>query len=128
MDCVICMQKMRDKVITPCNHQFCRECILQWILKKNNCPICRRFLTVNSITGRLTRTGAATMRVYEALEAYIVGPRTLERMINIFKVVLKKENKILINNNQGFREAYNEKVKQAEDIFEVELTEYYYLR
>tara|TARA_B100001287_G_C22669144_1_gene524385 strand:- start:1499 stop:1705 length:207 start_codon:yes stop_codon:yes gene_type:complete len=68
------------------------------------------------------------MRVYEALEAYIVGPRTLERMINIFKVVLKKENKILINNNQGFREAYNEKVKQAEDIFEVELTEYYYLR
>ncbi len=128
MDCVICMQKMRDKVITPCNHQFCRECILQWILKKNNCPICRRFLTVKSITGRLTRTGAATMRVYEALEAYIVGPRTLERMINIFKVVLKKENKILINNNQGFREAYNEKVKQAEDIFEVELTEYYYLR
>ena len=128
MDCVICMQKMRDKVITPCNHQFCRECILQWILKKNNCPICRRFLTVKSVTGRLTRIGAATMRVYEALEAYIVGPRTLQRMINIFKVVLKKENKILLINNKGFREAYNEKVKQAEDIFDVELTEYYYLQ
>ena len=128
MDCVICMQKMKDKVITPCNHQFCRECILQWILKKNNCPICRRFLTVKSVTGRLTRTGAATMRVYEALESYIVGPRTLERMINIFKVVLKKENKILLINNKGFREAYNEKVKQAEDIFDVELTDYYYLQ
>ena len=68
------------------------------------------------------------MRVYEALEAYIVGPRTLQRMINIFKVVLKKENKILLINNKGFREAYNEKVKQAEDIFDVELTEYYYLQ
>ena len=128
MDCVICLQKMKDKVITPCNHQFCRECILQWILKKNNCPICRRFLTVKSVTGRLTRTGAATMRVYEALERYIGGPRTLERMINIFKVVLKKENKILINTNKDFRRAYNEKVKQAEDIFEIELTEYYYLQ
>ena len=126
MDCVICLQKMKDKVITPCNHQFCRECILQWILKKNNCPICRRFLTVKSVTGRLTRTGAAIMRVYEALERFIDGPRTLERMINIFKVVLKKENKILINTNKDFRRAYNEKVKQAEDIYEVELSQYYY--
>ena len=31
------------------------------------------------------------MRVYEALETYVVGPRTLQGMINIFKVVLKKE-------------------------------------
>ena len=35
MDCVICMQKIKDKVSTPCNHEYCRECILQWILKKH---------------------------------------------------------------------------------------------
>ena len=128
MDCVICLQKIKDKVITPCNHEFCRECILQWILKKNNCPICRRFLTIKSVTGRLTRQGAATMRVYEALESYIVGPRSLERMENVFKVVLEKHNRILLNNNKDFREAYNEKVKQAERIFDVDLCEYYYIR
>lgn len=128
MDCVICLQKIKDKSITACNHEFCRECILQWVIKKHNCPICRRFLTTKSITGRLTRQGSATMRVYGALERYIEGPRTLSGMLNVFKVVLKKENRILLNNNTGFREAYNEKVKRAEEIFGEDLCEYYYIR
>ena len=68
------------------------------------------------------------MRVYEALESYIVGPRSLERMKNVFKVVLEKKNRILLNNNKDFREAYNEKVKQAERIFDVDLCEYFYIR
>ena len=128
MDCVICLQKIRDKSITACNHEFCRECILQWVIKKHNCPICRRFLTTKSITGRLTRQGSATMRVYGALESYINGPKSLNGMLNVFKVVLKKENRILLNNNKGFREAYNEKVKRAEEIFGEDLCEYYYIR
>lgn len=128
MDCVICLQKIKDKSITPCNHEFCRECILQWVIRKHNCPICRRFLTTKSITGRLTRQGSATMRVYGALESYINGPKSLNGMLNVFKVVLKKENRILLNNNKGFREAYNEKVKRAEEIFEEDLCEYYYIR
>ena len=128
MDCVICLQKIKDKSITPCNHEFCRECILQWVIRNHNCPICRRFLTTKSITGRLTRQGSATMRVYGALESYINGPKSLNGMLNVFKVVLKKENRILLNNNKGFREAYNEKVKRAEEIFGEDLCEYYYIR
>ena len=128
MDCVICLQKIRDKSITACNHEFCRECILQWVIRKHNCPMCRRFLTTKSITGRLTRQGSATMRVYGALERYIDGPRSLDGMLNVFEVVLKKENRILLNNNKDFRKAYNEKVKQAEEIYDIELNNYYYYK
>ncbi len=128
MDCVICMQKIKDKVTTACNHEYCRECILQWILKKHNCPVCRSFLTVKSITGRLTRQGASTMRIYTALERFTEGPRSLERMKKVFDTVLNKKNRILLTNNKDFREAYNEKVKRAEEIFGEDLCEYYYIR
>ncbi len=128
MDCVICMQKIKDKVTTACNHEYCRECILQWILKKHNCPVCRSFLIVKSITGRLTRQGASTMRIYTALERFTEGPRSLERMKKVFDTVLNKKNRILLTNNKDFREAYNEKVKRAEEIFGEDLCEYYYIR
>ena len=128
MDCVICMQKIKDKVSTPCNHEYCRECILQWILKKHNCPVCRSFLTVKSVTGRLTRQGAATMRIYTALEDFVDGPRSLERMKRVFDAVLNKRNRILLTNNKDFREAYNSKVSQAENIYEVDLSNYYFIR
>ena len=125
MECVICMQKIKDIVITACNHEYCRECILQWILKKHNCPVGRAYLTVKSVTGRLTRQGAATMRIYTTLEEFMDGPRTLERMKKVFDNVLNKKNRILLTNNKDFRDAYNTKVSQAENIYDVSLKEYY---
>ena len=127
-ECVICMQKIKDKVLTPCNHEFCRECILQWVVKKHNCPLCRQYLNVKSLTGRITRSTAALTRIYNAIERFTEGPKTLERMIDVFSVVLMKNNEIILKTNKDFREAYNEKVKQAEEIFDVELDNYYYYK
>ena len=47
-------------------------------------------------------------------------------MKDVFSVVLMKNNKIILKSNKDFRIAYNEKVKQAEEIFGVSLSEYYY--
>ena len=47
-------------------------------------------------------------------------------MKEVFDIVLEKKNKILIKNNREFRMAYNEKVNQAENIYNVNLEEYYY--
>ena len=125
-ECVICIQKIKDKVLTPCNHEFCRECILQCVVKKHNCPLCRQYLNVKSLTGRITRSTAALTRIYNAIERFTEGPKTLERMIDVFSVVLMKNNEIILKSNKDFREAYNEKVKQAEEIFDVGLENYYY--
>lgn len=127
-ECVICIQKIKDKVLTPCNHEFCRECILQWVVKKHNCPLCRQYLNVKSLTGRITRSTAALTRIYNAIERFTEGPKTLERMIDVFSVVLMKNNEIILKSNKDFREAYNEKVKQAEEIFDVGLENYYYYK
>ena len=125
-ECVICMQKIKDKVLTPCNHEFCRECIYQWVVKKHNCPLCRMYLNIKSISGRVTRTTSALARVYDAIERFTNGPKTLERMKDVFRVVLMKNNEIKVKNNKDFRKAYNEKVEEAGEIFGVDLSEYYY--
>ena len=120
------MQKIKDKVLTPCNHEFCRECIYQWVVKKHNCPLCRMYLNIKSISGRVTRTTSALARVYDAIERFTNGPKTLERMKDVFRVVLMKNNEIILKNNKDFRKAYNEKVEEAGEIFGVDLSEYYY--
>ena len=125
-ECVICMQKIKDKVLTPCNHEFCRECIYQWVVKKHNCPLCRMYLNIKSISGRVTRTTSALARVYDAIERFTNGPKTLERMKEVLRVVLMKNNEIILKNNKDFRKAYNEKVEEAGEIFGVDLSEYYY--
>lgn len=31
-------------VRTPCNHVFCTECLMSWLMASNTCPMCRRAL------------------------------------------------------------------------------------
>jgi hypothetical protein len=40
-DCSICLDKLVNKLIMPCGHQFHTDCILDWFKKNNTCPICR---------------------------------------------------------------------------------------
>jgi hypothetical protein len=49
--CPICLEKLflyEDKhIITKCNHTFHKKCITTWIIKKSNCPICRKNINNN---------------------------------------------------------------------------------
>lgn len=43
-ECVICGEEHKESEVLkglPCGHFFHDQCISPWILKKNNCPICR---------------------------------------------------------------------------------------
>lgn len=39
--CSICFDTGSD-FTTNCTHHFCNECITNWLLLHNNCPICRK--------------------------------------------------------------------------------------
>eukprot|EP00953_Heterococcus_sp_UTEX-ZZ885_P017188 9621-Heterococcus_DN1.PRE.2 len=47
-ECAICYNtvdpSLQDHMITPCDHSFHSECLLQWINIKMECPTCRSVL------------------------------------------------------------------------------------
>tara|TARA_Y100001970_G_scaffold270830_1_gene365254 strand:- start:1039 stop:1416 length:378 start_codon:yes stop_codon:yes gene_type:complete len=47
-ECSICMNTIKDKFQTKCEHNFCKSCLRQWLEKNNSCPLCRKVLIDNS--------------------------------------------------------------------------------
>lgn len=39
--CGICQDTPQTHVITPCNHDFCKDCINNWLKQSSVCPYCR---------------------------------------------------------------------------------------
>ncbi|KAI9763467.1 MAG: hypothetical protein M1840_000481 [Geoglossum simile] len=46
LDCHVCYALILDPLTTSCGHTFCRKCLVRVLDHSNNCPICRRALTV----------------------------------------------------------------------------------
>jgi SWI/SNF-related matrix-associated actin-dependent regulator of chromatin subfamily A3 len=46
-ECPVCMDTMREPVITACSHAFCTECIERVIETQHKCPMCRAELADN---------------------------------------------------------------------------------
>jgi len=44
--CVVCMERP-PKIVLPCGHCFCKECISEWKGKSDTCPVCRASVTAN---------------------------------------------------------------------------------
>ncbi len=44
MVCAVCLELMLEPATTPCNHSFCRTCILQVGEQSMHCPLCRAAL------------------------------------------------------------------------------------
>ena len=38
--CPICVSDHTNYCITKCNHEFCKDCLYEWLESNNNCPIC----------------------------------------------------------------------------------------
>lgn len=42
-NCTICLEEVeRPGTIDPCGHTFCYDCINEWLVRRNQCPLCRR--------------------------------------------------------------------------------------
>ena len=39
--CLICADSVIDTHILPCEHQICRNCLLQYLSENKVCPFCR---------------------------------------------------------------------------------------
>lgn len=49
IECSICLKKIENdkvKIDCECKYYYHRECILEWLILKNNCPTCRKILFI----------------------------------------------------------------------------------
>ncbi|CAF1468045.1 unnamed protein product [Rotaria sordida] len=50
LKCVICSDPYVNPCSTPCDHTFCRSCIIKWIEENDRCPACRKKpITIQSL-------------------------------------------------------------------------------
>jgi hypothetical protein len=40
INCPICVTEHNNYILTKCNHEFCEECINEWLNSNNTCPLC----------------------------------------------------------------------------------------
>eukprot|EP00729_Bicosta_minor_P003809 gene3809-14411_t len=48
-ECPICFDTFEDASKTPCNHIFCKVCILDWLSHTESCPMCRADMSVGQL-------------------------------------------------------------------------------
>ena len=48
-ECPVCMETMKDPVITHCKHVYCRACISKVIDMQRKCPMCRAELSEDKL-------------------------------------------------------------------------------
>ena len=59
--CIICQDLFINSTTLPCAHSFCEYCLQTWLLKKNNCPICRQIITGKPVRSLVLDNAIAKM-------------------------------------------------------------------
>ncbi|OQR94505.1 ring finger protein 5 [Achlya hypogyna] len=48
-DCNICIDRVKEPVVTLCGHLYCWPCLFQWIANHNDCPVCKAGVTSENV-------------------------------------------------------------------------------
>jgi hypothetical protein len=53
IECPICLQPVKNTITTHCNHTSCDLCIINHLMIRNTCPICRGVCNYNQIVNQI---------------------------------------------------------------------------
>ncbi|OQR81416.1 hypothetical protein THRCLA_11752 [Thraustotheca clavata] len=75
-ECNICLDRVKEPVVTLCGHLYCWPCLFQWISEHNECPVCKAGVTKENVVPVYGR-GANSIdpRVSQALDGIPNRPR-----------------------------------------------------
>lgn len=88
-ECPVCMDTMREPVITACAHAFCTECIEKVIETQHKCPMCRAELADNTT---LVQPSAGLGESSEEDAMLDIGPEATSSKIEAMIQILKASN------------------------------------
>lgn len=93
-ECPVCIEDMKDPVITHCKHVFCRGCISKVIEIQRKCPMCRAGLSEDKLVEPAPETSAEDDE--KTLDRDAKSSKT-EALLKILQATLKKDgSKVII--------------------------------
>ncbi|ETV89258.1 hypothetical protein H257_00605 [Aphanomyces astaci] len=48
-DCNICLDHVKEPVVTLCGHLYCWPCLYRWICSNSQCPVCKAGVTQDNV-------------------------------------------------------------------------------
>eukprot|EP01135_Chromosphaera_perkinsii_P012168 Nk52_evm6s2604 gene=Nk52_evmTU6s2604 len=96
LSCTICQELQVNPHTLTCSHSFCHKCIVEWLFRKKECPICRtpvegeprKSIVLQNLS---TRAGASlTGEDKENWEAKVEEDKTAQRKSQMLEKMLNK--------------------------------------
>jgi SWI/SNF-related matrix-associated actin-dependent regulator of chromatin subfamily A3 len=95
-DCCVCLDSLRDPVITHCKHVYCRSCIGTVISTQKKCPMCRADLDEDKLVSPAVETAGDEIIAEEGTDTELKSSKT-EALLRILGARLKNEgSKVII--------------------------------
>ena len=92
-DCPVCIDTLRDPVITACAHAFCTDCVEKVIAEQHKCPMCRAELTDNTLLVQPAAGFGEADLAYQAMEIDAdASSSKIEALIQILKASAKQKD------------------------------------
>lgn len=91
-NCVICFDNMTDPVLTHCGHMFCKNCIINCIEIKSECPLCKNNITSDKIL-LLNKIERNNENINPLVSKY--GAK-LGKLIQMVRTLLSQNGRIII--------------------------------
>ena len=91
IECPICLQPVKNTITTHCNHTYCDLCIINHLMIRNTCPICRSVCDYNQIMNQIKQNR----------EKILIKKLYKQSVILYYEnAVLQGENPVLQGQNQ----------------------------
>ena len=82
IECSICLEN-KELVATNCNHSFCENCLIEWLQKNENCPLCRE--KIDYFTDTQTKTKVLILKNELNTELNVVNQNSLRIIQDLIK-------------------------------------------
>lgn len=76
--CPICTDTYTVGILTPCTHEFCRDCIKTWVAAHHRCPMCKKPISMAHCYEISVRESKLKLRKDQELEAQSDQPQLLD--------------------------------------------------
>jgi SNF2 family DNA or RNA helicase len=92
-ECNICFDRISNRIVNPCGHKFCHQCIDKILLKSQSCPYCRTTIDHHEPT----KSELIKFPIEPQIELPIVSSKILKISELVYGILDKNEKVVIVS-------------------------------